>query len=67
MGNVTPQRMLEAYRKIQQMKTALEHAKTKLVLYRGDHSGEYVGGVEYTQLIKEIDEAIAVSSSVLPS
>lgn len=67
MGNITPQRMLEAYQKVQQMKVALEHAKQKLSLYRDDHSGEYIGGVEYTQLIGEIDAAIAVAPTVLPS
>lgn len=38
---------------------ALARAKEKLQLYRSFHSGEYVGGVEFTALIRMIDEAIA--------
>ena len=45
--------------KVRQMKIALERAKEKLTLYREAHGGEYVGGVEYTQLIREIAEALA--------
>lgn len=44
--------------KIKQMQTALIHAQRKLMLYREAHSGEYIGGVEYTQLIAEIDAAL---------
>lgn len=59
MSYISPNRMTEAYQKIGQMKQALEHAKEKLQLYRDDHTGAFVGGVEYTQLIREIDAAIA--------
>jgi hypothetical protein len=40
------------------LRTALEHAKQKLMLYRGGHGGEYFGVVEYTQLIREIYAAL---------
>lgn len=41
------------------LRTALGHAREKLALYRQVHSGEYVGGVEYTALMREIDAALA--------
>ena len=37
---------------------ALMQAREKLALYRQQHSGEYVGGMEYSSLLKLIDEAI---------
>ncbi len=37
---------------------ALMQAREKLALYRAEHSGEYIGGMEYTALLKLIDEAI---------
>ena len=37
---------------------ALREARQKLQLYREAHSGEYVGGLEYTQLIRLIDIAL---------
>lgn len=53
-----PQPFIDLSDRIKLMRTALEHAKQKLQLYRADHSGEYVGGVEYTALIAEIDAAL---------
>jgi hypothetical protein len=35
----------------------LQDCKHKLELYRAQHSGEYVGGVEFTELIRRIDAA----------
>lgn len=43
---------------ITSLRTALSRAREKLTLYREAHGGEYVGGVEYTQLIREIDAAL---------
>ncbi len=40
------------------MKTALQAAKEKLQLYRAEHSGNYIGGIEYTDLIRMIDAAL---------
>lgn len=57
LGNVDPEGTIPLKR--DRTRTALEHAKQKLQLYREAHSGEYVGGVEYTRLIAEIDEALA--------
>lgn len=37
---------------------ALKAAREKLVLYRQAHSGEYIGGTEFTALIRQIDRAI---------
>lgn len=37
----------------------LHAAREKLKLYRGQHSGEYVGGMEYTTLMELIDKALA--------
>lgn len=39
-------------------RAALRAAKQKLELYRAQHSGEYIGGMEYTALIALIDEAL---------
>ena len=32
--------------------------RTKLQLYRDAHSGEYIGGMEYSALRRELDAAI---------
>lgn len=44
------------------MRLALRYAKEKLNLYRARSSGEYVGGIEHTALIRMIDDALASSS-----
>lgn len=44
--------------RIEKMKTTLRSAKEKLELYRAEHSGGYVGGVEFTQLMKMIDQSL---------
>lgn len=44
--------------KLEAAKQALFEAVIKLSLYRAQHSGEYVGGIEYTQLQKMIDEVL---------
>lgn len=44
--------------RIAEMEVALQCARKKLELYRAQHSGEYVGGVEYTHLMRVIDEAL---------
>lgn len=41
---------------------ALKAAKEKLSLYRSEHSGEYIGGTEYSALIKQIDDAITMET-----
>ena len=45
---------LEAENK--ELRDALGSSKKKLELYRNQHSGEYIGGMEYTALIKCIDK-----------
>ncbi len=40
------------------LRTALGYAREKLELYRAQHSGVYVGGIEYTALMRMIDEAL---------
>lgn len=42
----------------------LEQAGVKLALYRAQHSGDYIGGVEYTELMKRISDASAKDSVV---
>lgn len=37
----------------------LKDCKEKLSLYRAEHSGAYVGGVEYTELIARINAYLA--------
>ena len=59
MGYIRPTDEAPAGNKVRQMRRALENAKLKLQLYREAHEGEYLGGVEYTQLMREIDEALA--------
>lgn len=39
-------------------RAALQAAKQKLQVYRAQHSGEYIGGMEYEALIRMIDEAL---------
>ena len=41
------------------LREALRHAREKLMLYRKAHSGEYIGGMEYSQLMRQIDAALA--------
>ncbi len=41
--------------RINQFRNALIAAKEKLELYRAAHSGEFIGGVEYTTLMRQID------------
>jgi len=40
------------------LRSLLLNAKEKLMLYRAASSGEYVGGIEHTVLIREIDKAL---------
>lgn len=49
----------EMARRINRLERALIAARDKLKLYRNEHSGEYVGGVEYTTLMEEINVALA--------
>lgn len=44
--------------RLARLERALAYAREKLVLYRQEHSGAYVGGMEYTTLIRLIDAAI---------
>jgi|GEM_PF-5159074 len=44
---------------INELRMLLAKARDKLALYRADHSGEYVGGTEYTELMRQIDAALA--------
>lgn len=49
-----------------QMRTLLRAAREKLALYRAQHSGQYVGGIEYTTLVREIDAILKPSAAALP-
>lgn len=40
------------------MRQVLIDCKEKLQLYRKERSGVYVGGVEYTELMRRIDAAL---------
>lgn len=44
------------------LESVLLRAKEKLRLYREASTGEYVGGLEYTELVRRIDEALAQRS-----
>ena len=43
-----------------ELRNVLGDAKVKLALYRMNHSGEYIGGVEYMELMNRIDAALAI-------
>jgi hypothetical protein len=47
------------YPRITELEAVLTQARAKLEKYREQHSGEYVGGVEYSVLIRRIDAAVA--------
>lgn len=49
--------------KADQLRTALGYAYEKLQLYRAQHSGEYIGGIEYTALMAMIDRALSPDRS----
>jgi hypothetical protein len=49
---------LSSIMKIDSLQTALKLARQKLVLYRQRVGREYVGGADYTILIRKIDEAL---------
>jgi hypothetical protein len=40
------------------MRQALLDCKEKLQLYRAQHSGVYIGGVEYMELMRRINAAL---------
>ena len=46
--------------KVDRLQTALGYAREKLGLYRAQHAGNYVGGIEYTALIKMIDASLGM-------
>lgn len=53
--------------RIAHLEQMLRNAREKLVLYRQAHSGEYIGGVEFTTLINSIDAALTpVETEVKP-
>ena len=45
-------------REIDDLKELLADCKVKLAHYREQHSGEYVGGVEYTEIMARIERAM---------
>lgn len=46
--------------RITQLENVLLQAREKLELYRAQHDGNYVGGVEYTELMRRIKAALTV-------
>lgn len=54
--------MKEAADEIERLRGTLIAAEAKLKLYRAEHSGEYVGGVEYTNLMRQIEEVLTATS-----
>jgi len=44
--------------RIGKLKAALQLSKEKLELYRAQHSGEYIGGIEFVRLMAMIDDAL---------
>lgn len=59
MDRISRDTMLYAERaKVARLRGTLVAAKEKLGLYRAQHSGEYVGGVQYHELMRQIDEIL---------
>lgn len=58
MAITTDKHMAEILGRSAKRKVALIAAREKLELYRAQHSGEYIGGMEYRSLLMTIDEAI---------
>jgi hypothetical protein len=54
---------VEDEKRIKQLEQMLRNAREKLLLYRKAHSGEYLGGVEFTTLMRSIDAALSDSQS----
>jgi hypothetical protein len=48
-----------AHERIAELRSLLSDAGEKLSLYRKAHSGEYIGGAEYTDLMQRIIAALA--------
>jgi len=48
----------EAAARIEALEEALRRAKDKLECYRKNHSGKYVGGMEYSALMQAIRAAL---------
>lgn len=48
--------------KIASLRGTLIAAQQKLKLYRVEHSGEYIGGTEYTGLMRQIEEVLTETS-----
>lgn len=44
--------------KLRSCRAVLKYAKDKIELYREAHGPDYVGGIEYTALIKRIEEVL---------
>lgn len=43
----------------QTLRLRLQEARHKLTLYREAHGGAYLGGVEYSELMRRIDAALS--------
>lgn len=54
----TVQRAEAAESAVAKAREALQDAANKLSLYRAQHSGEYIGGMEYQALMRKIDDAL---------
>jgi hypothetical protein len=51
----------ECLAEIGRLRAILRRSKEKLELYRAAHTGEYVGGTEYSVLMRQIDDALNTS------
>ena len=57
---MVPQALLnEAANRIDLLRQVLRTTKNKLRHYREEHGGNYVGGMEYTQLMQMIQDALS--------
>ena len=51
-------RLMESLQHVARLRGTLVAAQAKLQFYREQHSGEYVGGVEFHSLMQQIDEVL---------
>ena len=64
MGYTGPNAMLNEIARLEaenaRLRVVLEKATEKLQIFRCQTDGQYVGGIEYSALMREIAEAVAV-------
>lgn len=63
--NIVEREIEKRNKAISLMRQALRNSEEKLKLYRAQHSGEYIGGLEYSFLMEQIKSALAAVEQIL--